>query len=303
MGIRTSILVGIVGMALLAGIAGAEEFAADTKPSKDYVLRFERSGTLRKLAVKEGDRVDANQLIARLNDRAEQAKLQQLKAQADSTIRIKAAEAQLEQKKVDLKRFRDLYKRGVATEVEVQHAELDVKISALSVQLYEFQHTQDQLAYREAKLQLERMTLECPLSGTVEEVYVRQGGTVEAMDKVVRIVNVDPLWVDVYVPVDQACKLTPAKGEKDFGARVRFDPDANETVPARIIHRSQVATGSIPRTLRIRLEVPNESLRPAGQRVLVSFPALDANTKETGLAESATGGMHTSRLSESKEEK
>lgn len=274
MNTRMLIAVGVGALAVVS-VSSAEEFPADAKPSQDYTLSFQRSGKIAELKVKEGDTVKEGQMLAKLDDSAEEAKLKQLKAQANSRIRIEAAEAQLEQKKVDLGRFENLAKRGAATDVEVQHAKLDVKISKLSVDLYEFQHTQDQRAVDEAKLQLEKMKIVAPAGGKIEEIYLKTGEAAEALEKVVRVVNVDPLWIDVYVPVDQARLLKCSTGRKDFNAKVRFDRTDPNAVDGRIIHCSQVATGAIPRTLRIRVEVSNEDKKPAGQRVLVSFPALE----------------------------
>jgi RND family efflux transporter MFP subunit len=280
---RQSLWYGVAWCAvLMLGVVSAsvaEEFPADARPSQDYTLSFQRSGKITALKVKEGDTVKKGQLLAKLDDSAEQAKLETLQAQAKSEIRIKAAEAQLDQKKVDLKRFEDLAERGAATDVEVQHARLEVKISRLSVDLYKFQHDQDARAVTEAKLQLEKMKILAPADGTVEQIHRKKGEAAEALEKVIRVVNVDPLWVDVYVPVDQARLLKCSTGPDDINAKVRFDRTDPNAVDGRIIHCSQVATGAIPRTLRIRVEVPNEDKQPAGQRVLVSFPAIEKATQ------------------------
>jgi RND family efflux transporter MFP subunit len=265
----------LLAVLLSANWVAGEEFPADARPSQDFTLSFQRSGKVAELAVKEGDTVKKGDVLARLDDGAEQAKLKQLQAQADSEIRIEAAEAQLDQKKVDLKRYEDLAKRGAATDVEVQHARLDVKISRLSMDLYKFQHAQDARAVDEMKLQLKKMQIVAPAGGKVEEIYRKKGEAAEALEKVLRVVNVDPLWIDVYVPVYQARKLTCSTGADDVNAQVRFDRADPNAVGGRIIHCSQVATGAIPRTLRIRVEVPNKQKRPAGQRVLVSFPAIE----------------------------
>jgi RND family efflux transporter MFP subunit len=262
-------------VALLAAVAGGDEFPADARPSRDYTLSFQRSGKIAELTVKEGDTVKKGQLLARLDDSAERAKLKTLKAQAESDIRIKAAEAQLDQKKVDLKRYQDLAERGAATDVEVQHAKLEVEISRLSVEMYKFQHAQDARAVTEAELQLEKMKITAPATGRVEQVFRRTGEAAEALEKVIRVVDIDPLWIDVYVPVPQAQLLSCSTGPEDINAQVRFDRTDPNSVGGRIIHCSQVATGAIPRTLRIRVEVPNKDHKPAGQRVLVSFPAIE----------------------------
>ena len=82
----------------------AEEIQAITTPSADVTLSFVVPGRLFEVLVKEGDQVKRNQLLARLDDKPERIQAQQFKVQAGDMSRIKAAEAELAQKKVDLKK-------------------------------------------------------------------------------------------------------------------------------------------------------------------------------------------------------
>ena len=245
----------------------AEGIEAITKPSKDVTLSFLRPGRIATVLVKEGDMVTVGQLLVRQDDEAEQAQLEQLKAQAQDDTRIRAAEADLAQKKVDYQRFEKAAERGAATGLEVEHARLDVTIAELSLQLAKFQNQQDQRKYEEARIHVERMRLVSPIDGKVERINVEAGESVDALTEVIRVVKTDPLWVDVPVPlplVQNKDIRSAGSAEVEFaGSRVKLS--------ARIIHIVAVAEMN---TLTVRVELANSGDRPAGEYVKVSFGLL-----------------------------
>ncbi len=261
----------LICVLLAAGtpMATQEKVEAITRPSQDVVLSFIRPGQVAEVLVKEGDTVKTGQVLMRLDDKAEQVQMEQLKAQAEDRTRLLAAEAQLAQRRVDLKKTEAARKEGAATELEVEHARLDVTIAELSLKLAEFEKTQAQMKYREAAVQIERMRITSPINGVVERLLVEPGESVEAAEKIAQVVQIDPLWVDVPVPLDEARSLT--KGASN--ALVEFDSDdpaRRSTVAGKIIHIAAVAD-SASKTLTVRVECPNPSKRPAGEHVYLSF--------------------------------
>jgi len=268
----------LICVLLAAGtpMATQEKVEAITRPSQDVVLSFVRPGQVAEVLVKEGDTVKAGQVLMRLDDKAEQVQMEQLKAQADDTTRLQAAEAQLAQRRVDLRKTEVANKQGAATDLEVDHARLDVKIADLSLELAKFEQSQAQMKYREAAAQIERMRITSPIDGVVERLLVEPGESVEAAEKIAQVVQIDPLWVDVPVPLDEARSLT--KGASN--ALVEFDrdvPSRKSTIAGKIIHIAAVAD-SASKTLTVRVECPNPSKRPAGEHVYLSFQAQAATT-------------------------
>ncbi len=306
-----------IWIALIVLLAGSTSFAGDdgvaaiTRPSEDITLSFVRSGQIKEVLVKQGDTVKAGQKLVQLDDAAEQCQLAQLKAQAEDTIRIKAAEAQLDQKKVDLKKIQWAAKRGAATEMEVDHAELDVLIAELSLALAKFEHTQDGRKCAEANIHVSRMRLISPIAGKVEQIHVEAGESVDALEDVIRIVNINPLWADVPVPLSQAQVLKtgqPASIEfdaTDNANRVSTAGKREDTtqmqsaglgrtgakaVKGKIIHIASVADAASS-TLMVRVEFANPANWPAGEHVYVSF---------IPLAKGAVSDNARDKVSESK---
>jgi membrane fusion protein (multidrug efflux system) len=246
-----------------------ERIEAVTRPSKDAVLSFVMLGKIEEVLVKEGDAVTAGQVIMRQDDTVEQAQMAQLKAEAEDDTRLKAADAQLAQKKVDLRKTEEAHREGAATALEVDHARLDVTISQLSLELAQFERKQAKLKYEQVRLQVERMKLLSPIDGVVERLLVDPGEVTEAAEKIAQIVQIDPLWIDVPVPLAQARTLS----KDNSGALVEFesaDPTKRLAVEGKVIHIAGVAD-SASGTLTVRVECANKTRRPAGEHVFVSF--------------------------------
>ena len=248
--------------ALSAPLWAAESVEAVTRPSEDVTLSFVFPGRVRAVLVKAGDTVKAEQLLVQMDDAVERVRLEQLKAQVESDIEVRAGQATLNQRKVDLQKKENAFAKQVATKLEVEHARLDVTIAELSLELAKFKNVQARYQHEELKVQLERMTLKSPIAGMVEEVMVRKGESADKLQDVLRIVNVDPLWTDVPVPLVKGRRL-----RRGGSVTVRFAGE-DKAVTGRIIHVSAEADAAAD-TLSVRVEIPNPTRRPAGELVSV----------------------------------
>jgi len=241
---------------------------AITQPSADSSLSFVQPGRILEVLFKDGDKVKAGQMLVRLDDRAEQVQLAQLQAQSLDRTQILASEVSLAQKRVDLQKLEKAASYRAATELEVEHARLAVRVAELSKKLAEFEHEQNGRKYEEALIRAENMRLKTPISGTVEQISMEAGEsvTVNSQEEVVRIVQTDPLWIDASLTIVRAAALKP-------GATVRVAfpaPDAGMREGTVIFIASVADAGSS--TLKVRIEVPNKTGRPAGEHVQVFCP-------------------------------
>ncbi|KPJ56088.1 MAG: hypothetical protein AMS16_03010 [Planctomycetes bacterium DG_58] len=251
---------------LSTGLARGEGVAAITRPSKDVTLSFVAAGCIAEVLVKEGDEVKAGDLLVRQDDAAERARLEQLKVEADSLVGIKTREAQLAQKEVELEKLEDAFKKKAVSKWDVEQARIAVIIAQAQLDLEKLNHKKDQLTYKETRIQLERMRLESPIAGKVEQILFEPGESADALADVIRVVKVDPLWIEVPVPLVQARKL---KGTA--AAHVTFPDKPERPARGKIVHIGAVADAASD-TLTVRVEVSNPTGRPAGEHVSVSFP-------------------------------
>ena len=279
--------IGCVACGLAAVGASADvclgSIPAIALPSKDVTLSFVRPGRVARIFVKEGDVVKGGQVLVQLDDAAERIRLQKLKVQADDEIAVKAGEAKLAKQKVDLKRIEWAFKEGVATELEVENVKLDVKIAELSLELAKAKKLQYELEYKEAKAHLDRMKITSPTGGVVEKVFLAEGESADALAEVVRVVKIDPLWIDVPVPLDAARAL-----KRGQAANVLFPGETKPRV-GKIINKPAVSD-SASNTLTVRVEVANSSDGPAGEHVRVSFPGEQVAAKPGRPSGAAVAG-------------
>jgi RND family efflux transporter MFP subunit len=241
---------------------------AVTRPSADITMSFVQPGRIAAVHFKEGDAVKADQVLVRQDDMAEEVQLAQLKAQSEDMTQIRASEASLAQKQVDLQKLEKAAASNAATMLEVEHARLDVTIAGLSVELATFEHVQADRKYREQIIRVQNMQIKSPIDGWVEKIDVEVGESVNAATtEVIRVVQIDPLWIDVPVPLAQAARL-----KATMAARVEFPgvEGKSQAEQGRISFVAAVADAASD-TLKVRIEIPNRAKRPAGEHVLVTF--------------------------------
>jgi len=265
--ILCSIVIGIVFSAVPVRANSNAGTTAITNPSADVTLSFVQLGRIAEIHVSDGGSVKAGQVLVQQDDTVELARLAQLEAESQNVVNILAGEASLSQKRVDLKKLEMAAALKAATELEVEHAKLDVKIAELSVELARFEYGQAQRKYDEAKKQIDNMTLKSPIDGRIEKVEVETGESVNALESVIRVVQINPLWIDVPVPLAQAMSL------REGNATQVWFPTPQETSTEGVIVFIAAVADAASDTLKVRVQVPNRSLRPAGEHVRVVFPA------------------------------
>ena len=287
-----------VAAAMLVVLAGVMDSPAKdkeggdraiTRPSADRILSFTRPGTIAQVAIEEirtavdpktnqnvekiepvqpklvvWDKVKKGQILVRLDTRVEMIQLAQLKAQAEDDIRVQAQKAQLDQRRVDLKKVKEAYDKEVATLLELEHAKLDVTIGELSVQLAVFEKDQARLKYEQLRQDITHMRLASPINGCVAEILKNVGEAVDKSVDVLRVVQLDPLWIDVSVDRSVADRFA-----RDDTAKVVFP--SGEAAVGKIVHIAGMEDAASS-TAVMRLEVPNPTGRRAGQTVTVFFP-------------------------------
>jgi multidrug efflux system membrane fusion protein len=248
-------------------VANAEPLQGITSPKADITLSFVQPGRVSDVLVKPGTTVKKGQSLVQLFNEPERIQSEQLKMLSEDQTKIHAAKAELAQKQADLNNLKQAHAKGAASQWEIDHSILNVRIAELAVKSALVEQEQYRRRYKHSRSQLECMRLEAPIAGRVEEVSVEVGESVGPLGPVVRVVQNDPLWVDVPVPMTQALDLSIGQS-----VRVAF-PGAsavNVSPEGHILDISTVADAA-SETLLIRIEVPNPNQRPAGERVTIAF--------------------------------
>ena len=263
--------------------------SAVLKIAEEVSVPARDSGVLAKIDVKEGQLVEEGDVVVRLLDNDVRLAVDRARLEAEIALRkfkndvdVRYARKSTEVAKAELARSLDTnekYPKTVSNseldrqrllveqgELQIVKAEHDREVAGLT---YEIRQTEHQ----SAREQLDRRTITAPLRGMVVEVLRRRGEWVQPGDAVVRIVRLDRLRAEGFLPaqyarldlVDRKVKLKLAasheSGEKprdSVGQIVFVSPDIDPL-------NSQV---------RIWAEVDNTDLklRPGMQANLIVEP-------------------------------
>jgi len=223
-------------------------------------------GIVMKLPVKEGQPVNAGDLLLQQDDRAERAELARLQLEANSNVRVEAADADLKIKQAQLKRVQDLATRGNSNPYEVEEAqskviEADAQAKIARLELEKAKHEAEKQAFR-----VDQMTVKSPVNGRVETLDVEVGDTTDPQKPAMTVVQNDPLKVEFYLPVSQAAKLKPG-----VTLNVRY-PNEDQWYSATVDFKSPFADAASD-TQKIGLLMKNADNRDSGMQVQVRLPA------------------------------
>lgn len=236
-----------------------------SRPMYNAQLSFALPGSVFAIAVQPGQAVREGDLLMHLDSRAEDSRLALLDSEIANTIKIRTLKTKIEQAQLDMQRYADALRQKAATVMEYQHAKLAHSLSVLALEEEEFRIEQLQRSKQELLAQRERMYLYAPCNGYVEEVLVEKGMAVDRNVPAIRLVAIDPIQVDLTLPVDQALLLK----EKDEVEVIL--PGTQHVIKGVVAHIAKIAVLS-NRTLKVRVHVPNADGKPVGLMVTVRFP-------------------------------
>ena len=238
-----------------------EPIESVTKAKVDLDLTFQISGKVKTIPVTPGMPVKAGDVLIKLEDDVAAAWAKRFRVQKESTVSIKAAEAELALSEKELLIAEGLHKEGALSSKELDLAKLQVEINRLKQEQAEVTHKVTSADYEIRKHEHAMHTLKAPVDGVVELVTddddrareVSIGESVQALVPVVRLVMDKVLFVDVAVPTADASKSKV--GDKAW-VRAAI-PGHTQKVEGKIIHISRV---SDPATITniVRIEIPNE---------------------------------------------
>lgn len=194
--------------------------AAVLKIAEEAAVPATDAGLLLMVHVREGQLVDAGQLIAQLHDAEARLTVERTRLEGDiaqrkakNDVQLLFARKSIEVSRAELRRSletNEKYPKTVSEsdldrqrlivekgELEVRQAEHDRDIHALSRDIRENEH-------RAAQEQLARRRIEAPLRGMVVEVLRHRGEWVNAGEPVARIVRMDRLRAEGFLPARHA---------------------------------------------------------------------------------------------------
>jgi len=235
---------------------------AITRPSDKRTLSFVRPGLVIEMTAEKGAVVTKGQIVARQDDREETQVMLVAEQDSKDDTEINAETAVREADKLD----RDKKTANPsASATEKREAELKVTVDDARILLAVAKKKKAAFDFARTQAVIEKLKLVCPIDGIVSQKFMEVGEATDGQNmKVLEVVKIDPLWVEVPVPIQQARKLTDGDA-----ASVTFLDGKTRT--GKVVLKSIVAD-SAAAAITIRVEVPNPEKLEPGEQVRVAFP-------------------------------
>lgn len=169
------------------------------KPLRQVNVGAQVNGQLKKLYVKQGDRVTQGQLLAEIDPTLQLNELRKSQAELRSAQAQKlASQAQLKQYQLELTRQRALARdrAGVASDLEKAQAQHDAQLAQLKVN--ESQIVQAEVAQETARANLAFTRITAPIDGEVLGIVTQEGQTIvssQSAPTILVMADVDTMMV------------------------------------------------------------------------------------------------------------
>ena len=269
-GKHKSAIIGVVAGLLMTVATGA---GADSTPTFDCVIQPAEvvelsssvSGTIDAIYVDRSDPVEKGQVVAKLQSDVEQAQVDLSKQRAEFEGEIESKRASLDFAKRNQERIQKLFDKKAVPFGVLDEAQTDAILAANEFRSALQNKRMAELELERAEATLALRTVRSPISGVVMERLKSPGELIE--DKpILRIAQIDPLHVEVIVPVDKFGSITT-------GMRAEVTPEyaRNRKYIAEVVIVDKVVDAASG-TFGVRLELPNPgNFIPGGLRCSLTF--------------------------------
>lgn len=269
-----AVLVTLMGSSQVAVLGSPESMASRQSDrwigvsyaSHAIALGAEQDGPIVEVAVRDGDSVKSGQVLFKLASKEQEIRAERLALLADNDVLVRRAQAEFAFAASEHARLIELTTKSVTSGTELAKRELELSIAKIRVEEARLEQRARVLEAADAKLRLEQRTVRSPIDGIVSRTLHARGQTIEKLDPVVELIDLDPLWIEFDCPLKDDASFVP-------GARVRVrraskPEDARDAV---VVHASRQADPSSG-TFRVRLAMDNpDSTWRAGLKMWIEL--------------------------------
>ena len=195
--------------------------------------------------------------------------LAKVRAEKDTEIQLRRINAAFGERQYA--RSEDLFQRKVVSTNDIDERKTEATLARVQLRQANDNKELAELEWAQAEQVLDRRRIKSPFSGFIMERFKTVGEFVDEQP-VVRVAQLDPLHVEVFVPVERLGEIRPgmmADVSLDIAADTEWQAEVTRVDPV-----ADVASG----TYGVRLVLPNPDFRiPAGMRCRLTFQPVDVN--------------------------
>lgn len=248
---------------------GAESGELDCviEPSRVLTVSLPGEGVMETVTVDRGDLVAEGQVLATLESSLEQANVAVARVRAGMESAIKGSRIRIDFGERKLARTDLAYKEGGVPLKDLDEAETSKVLAEISLLEAQENRQLAEVELQRADAALTQRTLRSPIRGVVVQRLLSPGEYAKPPAGVLKIAQIDPLYVEVFAPVSRLGKI-----QEGMVAEVMPESPITRTYRARVKVVDRVLDAASG-TFGVRLELANPDLGlPAGLKCKVRFP-------------------------------
>lgn len=299
----------IIGVALVLTVAGGwllwQNFQAPDLPigfasgngrieATEYDISTTRAGRVIEVLAREGDMVEAGQVLARMDTKDLEAELREARAllrearegknYADAIVAQR--ESELSYARAELKRSQELVKKGHVSQEKVDQSRTARQTAEAALRAARVLVIQSDARIEAAVARIERLNtniddsvLKTPIHGRVLYRLTEPGEILPAGGKVLTVLELTDVYMTIYLPTSQTGKVIVGSD-----ARIKIDAIPGFTIPAKVSFVAPEAQFT-PREVetrtereklmfRIKVKIDPELLKARIERVKTGLPGV-----------------------------
>lgn len=260
----------------------------------EYDIASKRAGRVTEVLVREGDMVEAGQVLAHIDTKDLEAELREAEAMLREAREgknyagaiVAQRESELRYAKVELKRSLELVKKGHVSQEKVDQDRTARQTTEAALRAARILMVQSEASIEAAVARTERLktniddcVLKTPVRGRILYRLAEPGEILAAGGKVLTVLELTDVYMTIYLPANQVGKVIIGSD-----ARIKLDAISEFTLPATVSFvapRAQftpreVETRSEREKLmfRIKVKIDPELLKARIERVKTGLPGV-----------------------------
>ena len=269
-GLRKSALATTALVIALVASAGSPalglELEGFTEPFRTINVASDETGIIDEVLVREGDKLECGQPLARLNSDVHRTLLAISEQSMQAEGRLDAAMADLQFRQYRLAKLEPLRAEGHARQEELDRAVNELAVAEANVRTAREDRQSKKLECERIKVQLERRTVRASVAGVVTKLHKQPGEFVAPNNPdVLTLAQLDPLLANFTIMSDQAPQLKE-------GQKIQVKLLTRNVVVTGVVEFIAPTTDAESGTVRVKVRIENATGRHrSGERCRIQL--------------------------------
>lgn len=255
-----------LGQAVPSHLVHVDGIVGMTTSYRQATLATILPARIAEIPVREGASISQGQLVVALEDGVQAARVAVAQVEAESNYGIDLARVRLTHAERELSRLAQLNGQDHASSKEYHDAQTTAEAARLEFEIAKLERVKAQAVYHRERELLEQYRIVTPFSGYVAKHLKHPGESVDHLEGIVHLVQLDPIVVSLDCPLALASQIVAGDSFTVVPTNHLLAPRVGVVTLA-----SRVADAA-SQTFRVKLTVANKDTAwPVGMKVVVRF--------------------------------